>query len=119
MEKLITEIKNFKNISLITLKGNLTAEADDPLFTLVISVLSGGFKRIVFDLSKVQYINSAGFGILIALVDEIKNSQGKVKFAALSPHFKKTAKLIGLHRFADFYRTVDEAFTSLKRDESK
>jgi anti-anti-sigma factor len=113
MEKMVTEVQNIKDISLITLKGNLTADADDPLFNLIGSILTEGFVKIILDLSGVNYINSAGFGILIALVDEIKRRKGVVKFAALSPHFKKTAKLIGLHRFADFYRTVEEAFDSL------
>lgn len=112
MEKLVTEVQYVKEIALIILKGNLTADSDDPLFSLVNTILSEGIQKIILDLSKVLYINSAGFGILIALVDEIKRRDCDVKFAALTPHFKKTAKLIGLHRFADFYRTVEEAFAS-------
>lgn len=115
MEKLVTEVQHIKNISLITLKGNLTAEADEPLFALINTILTEGFLKVILDLGKVTYINSAGFGILIALVDEIRHRRGDIKFAALSPHFKKTAKLIGLHRFADFYRTVEEAFASLSQ----
>jgi len=114
MEKLVTEVQNIKDISLIKLKGNLTSDADEPLFSLINTILSEGISKLIFDLSSIDYINSAGFGILIALIDEIKTKKVNLKFAALTPHFNKTAKLIGLHRFVDFHRTVDDAFASLQ-----
>lgn len=119
MENLITEVQNIHNVSLILLKGNLTADADDQLFSLINNVMTEGIAHIIFDLSKVSYINSAGFGILIALIDDIKRQNGVIIFAGLSPHFKKTAKLIGLHRFASFYRTVDEAFSAFNSPETE
>jgi len=111
--KLITEIQNINKVSLIGLQGSLTADADDQLFQLVDSVMTSGIKIFIFDLANIVYINSAGFGIIIALIDEIRRLDGKVSFAALSPHLNKTAKLIGLHRFADFYRSMDEALAAL------
>lgn len=113
-KKLVSEVQNKDNLSIISMKGSMTAEADEQLFHLINTLLSEGITIFVFDLGKIIYINSAGYGILIALIDEIRRYSGKAKFVALSPHLKKTAKLIGLHRFVDFYHNVDEALLHLE-----
>ena len=69
-------------------------------------------KKIVIDLSNVQFISSWGIGILMYGYTTTTNKGGKFKLAAVSVKISEILKKTKLDTVFDKYATVDEALNS-------
>ena len=60
-------------------------------------------------MSAVEMINSAGAGILAAMLTSTRNNDGALVLVGLSDRNRKVLEFLHLHQFARFCETVDEA----------
>jgi len=63
-------------------------------------------KTLVFDLTKVTYVASAGLG---AFVHAMKSFPGKVVFVAPQPYVRQTFQMNAIDRYATICATREEA----------
>jgi anti-sigma B factor antagonist len=68
----------------------------------------------VLNLSGVSFIASSGIGALLALVEQFRESQAHVRFAALSAAVDSVIKLLNLDQFLTIDPTEDEALAALE-----
>jgi len=52
-------------------------------------ILKGGTQRLLFDLSRMEYISSAGLRVILMAVKELRNKKGKVVLCGLTPYVKE------------------------------
>ena len=71
-------------------------------------------KKIIIDLSKVDWMNSTGLGILISGYTTIKNHNGDLKLANLTKKVQSLLTITKLVAVFDAYDSVDEAIASFK-----
>jgi anti-anti-sigma factor len=71
------------------IEGRLDAEAARQAETQVREVLQQGSQRLLFDLSKMDYISSAGLRVILMAVKELRNKKGKVVLCSLTPYVKE------------------------------
>lgn len=69
-------------------------------------------KRVVADLSQVNWMNSSGLGILISALTTTRNAGGELKIAAATEKIKKLLTITRLTNVFTLYETVDEAVAS-------
>jgi anti-sigma B factor antagonist len=65
--------------------------------------------EIAIDLSKVNYISSAGWGIFISEIRGIRESGGDLKLAGMTPEVAEVFELLEFHNILESYRTVEGA----------
>ncbi len=65
--------------------------------------------KLIIDLIKVNYMDSSGLGVLVALLKEIKKNGGELKLVNLPVSVKKIFDLTRLTKFFDIYESLDEA----------
>jgi anti-anti-sigma factor len=65
-----------------------------------------GAKRLIFDLSKVDYVASAGLRVFLMAM---KSFPGKVVFAGLQPYVRETFRINALDKLATVCPTLAEA----------
>lgn len=67
---------------------------------------------VVVDMSAVEFLASAGMGVLIAAQDELAPA---IRFAVVAdgPATSRPLKLVGVTDVVDLYTTLDEALTAL------
>lgn len=70
--------------------------------------------NIVVNLSRAQYISSAGFGCFIQSMDTAMSSGGRVVFAGTPPHIQEVFHILGLSKILTFVATPEEALEVLK-----
>jgi anti-sigma B factor antagonist len=88
---------------------------DDSLFYDKLRDLIGqNRKKIVLDLSKVDWINSRGLGILISGLTTMRNNDGELKLAAIAEKVKSLLILTRLITAFEDYDTVEEAVRSFE-----
>jgi len=71
------------------IEGRLDAESAPEAEATVKGVLKQGSRRLLFDLSQMEYISSAGLRVILMAVKELRNKQGKVVLCGLTPYVKE------------------------------
>lgn len=70
-----------------------------------------GKKKVIADLSQVNWMNSSGLGILISALSTIRNAGGELRVAAASEKIKHLLTITKLTNVIKLYDTVNEAAT--------
>lgn len=68
-----------------------------------------GVKNIVFNLSHVDFMDSAGIGMIIGRYKYTLNKGGLTAVVGLSENLKKIMMLSGLYRIIKIYDSVEDA----------
>jgi anti-anti-sigma factor len=71
------------------IEGRLDAESAPEAETLVKGALQQGRQRLLFDMSKMDYISSAGLRVILMAVKDVRNKKGKVVLCGLTPYVKE------------------------------
>lgn len=78
----------------IVLRGTLDSDTAPELEQRVDTVLSSGVLTLVFDLAGLNYISSAGLGILFRAKNAMDEKHGKVLLLHLQPQVKKVFEIV-------------------------
>ena len=71
-------------------------------------------KKVIIDLSKVDWMNSTGLGILISGLTTIRNNNGELKLANLTKKVQSLLTITKLVSVFEAYDSIDEAIESFK-----
>ena len=69
-------------------------------------------KKVVIDLSKVEWMNSTGLGILISGLTTLRNNGGELKLACVTEKIESLLTITKLITVFESFDSVDEALTS-------
>jgi anti-sigma B factor antagonist len=69
-------------------------------------------KKVVIDLSKVEWMNSTGLGILISGLTTLRNNGGELKLARVTEKIESLLTITKLITVFDNYDSVEEALKS-------
>lgn len=88
-------------------------DSDEELSEKIKKIKKSGVERVVFDLSKLNSINSAGLGIMINLMIYLdKKENGVFKIGGVSEVMRKRLKKTHLDTVFEIYDSVDKALES-------
>lgn len=97
------------NILQIRLEGELDANNVSALAELFESGAAQGKNRFIFDLSRLEYIDSSGLGAFVKRLKAARLGGGDLKIAAPAEDVKKVFELTRLDRVFDIRETIEEA----------
>src|SRR5262245_59880670 len=60
-------------------------------------------QKLLINLKRTKYVCSTGFGVLVNLVNQVKEKGGEVKFCDLDPEVRIGADIIGLDKVAEIH----------------
>jgi anti-sigma B factor antagonist len=103
-------------VAVVTLDGRIVlGEESTALREKVKGLLAGGNKKIVLNVDKVNYIDSAGIGMLVAVYHAAKSHGASLALCHLRPHFEGMLKITKLLTVFDTYKTEADAVHSLAK----
>lgn len=100
-------------IHIIQIKGEVDASSSIELDQAISSCISGGYKKILVDLSQLSYISSAGLGVFMSYVEEMKEKQIKMILFGLTARVAHTFDLLGLRGLIEIRTNREEANKSI------
>ncbi len=101
-------------VLVIALSGTMTMGNQLQRFEWMIEELTkNNQNKIVFDMSKITYLDSSGIGVLVKCSALIRNSGGKLRLAGLNDRVLATLKLVGLDEVLPINPTMEEAISAL------
>ncbi len=102
------EIKQTSQDTYITLQpiGELDANSSVILDEVIQKLIENNQVNIHVNFRDVEYISSAGMGVFISYIDEIKSKGGKIVLSTMSENVKDVFELLGLNQIIPI---VDQA----------
>ena len=65
--------------------------------------------KLVFDLSRLRFVDSSGLGAILSCLRQLTAKNGDLKLCGLSKQVRAAFELVRMHRIFDIYGTKEEA----------
>ncbi len=107
MEEIQVNLRLEERLAIVDLSGDVTSLAEKKLLAAYDKAVAQKTKYLVFNFSKVSYINSAGMSVMITILTRSQNQGVNLSAFGLSAHFQKIFDMIGLLKYIPHF--ADEA----------
>ncbi|HEY6193363.1 MAG TPA: STAS domain-containing protein [Bacteroidota bacterium] len=111
-------VRESSNVQVLDLKGYLDAHTAPDLEKAFQDLLDGKKYKIIVNCKDLTYISSAGLGVFMAYIEDVRKNQGDIKLSNMSPKVFNVFDLLGFPLLYDITKDEAEAvqkFTSLKK----
>jgi anti-sigma B factor antagonist len=112
MERLILSTRTaMSNTSVVVLDigGVLDINTVGEFETVLQDLFQKKQYKIVLNFQKLTYISSAGFGVLISVIKDVRKNRGDIKIASVSPEIYKVFDLLELPGIFHVLKTENDA----------
>lgn len=106
------------HIQILDLKGELDAHTASELEAALQKCQDDERNLIVVNGENLQYISSAGLGVFMAYIEEVREGGGDIKIAALQPKVYNVFDLLGFPMLFDIVDTEKEAVDKFESREA-
>ena len=106
--------EDFDQCTVVTLQGEFVSEDTRHFRREASERLQGRTHDFVADLSKTEFVDSAGLETLVWLQDQCAEHLGQVRLAACSENVRKILEMTRLAARFDFHESVEAAVQSLR-----
>ncbi len=65
--------------------------------------------KLIFDLSKLQFVDSSGLGALLSCLRQLNSSGGDLKLCGMCKPVRALFELVRMHRIFEIFNTREEA----------
>jgi anti-sigma B factor antagonist len=98
-----------REVSEVRVDGVIDTLTATELEHVIDSLLRRGRFKIVMDLAGVDYISSAGWGIFISHIKDVRANEGDIKLANMVPDVNEIFELLEFDKVLHVYSSVHEA----------
>jgi anti-sigma B factor antagonist len=98
-----------ENVSIIDVKGELTAFAEDVLMDAYNQASDGRVRAIVLNFEGLEYMNSSGIGLLVTLLIRVNREKQRLLTYGLSEHYKSIFQITRLDDAIGIHDSEEEA----------
>lgn len=112
----MAEIKaeRIEDIHFIQVQGEIDAGSSIYLDDALKNALQQNEKKIIADLSGLEYISSAGLGVFISHLDEFKLQEVHLALFGINESVKQVFDILGLEKLLTIVETKEQAVDSFK-----
>ncbi|HOT98440.1 MAG TPA: STAS domain-containing protein [bacterium] len=116
-------MENFKvvrqdGVDLTTLKiiGFLDAHTAPMLEEAIQKLIDDQKVNILVDFKELNYISSAGLGVFMGFIEEVRSRNGDIKMCSMSPKIYRVFDLLGFPTIYQIFDKQDEAAAMFLKD---
>lgn len=102
------------NITVVKCSGSLDSDHVAAFKKVVYDLYESGSYKFVLDAEEIDFVDSMGLGVLISLLRRVKQRDGDIKIASLSPDVKMIFEITKLFRLFDVSDSVKDALGKFK-----
>lgn len=93
----------------LDLTGEIDVYTSIALKQEITQVISDGAKYIVAEMSKVEYLDSTGLGLLIGALKRLRENQGSLVIVSPNVRIVRVFEITGLYKIFNIYESLAEA----------
>lgn len=106
------DISHLEQVTLVAASGRIDSMNADELGQSLSSAIDETHTRIVLDLSRVDYMSSAGLREIVSSLKQVKRLRGDLRIAQPSERVREILEMAGLHTIFQIFPSQDEAISS-------
>ncbi len=107
-----------KNVSILYLDGFLDAYTSEILEQEIAKNVSNGNYNILLNLSNLTYISSAGLGVFMIYIEQIRKNKGDIIMSHLTSAVLEVMNLLGFDEIFKIVATDEEAIMLFETKEN-
>ncbi len=96
-------------VSVLNISGYLDAHTAPDFENALTKLLQDNRFKIVVNLQGLQYISSAGLGVFMGFIEEVREKDGDIKLSEVSEKVFKVFDLLGFPSLYEFYDETEKA----------
>ena len=100
------------DITILAVNGYLDAHTAPQFEKTIQEEFNGGHIRIVVDCAGLTYISSAGLGVFMSFVEDIREAGGDIKLCSIVPTVYQVFEILG---FPELFEIVADRPTAIER----
>lgn len=93
----------------VSVTGFLDAHTFEQMEQQIEGLFNEGTHKIIVDMSKVEYISSAGCGVFIGAISDAKDNDGDIVLLGTTTNVMEVFELLGLNQIFHFSDTLEDA----------
>lgn len=105
----VREIRRDPETTVVVLAGEVDMHQSPTLHAALIEVAAGRPKRLILNLSDVQYMDSSGVGTLVELLRRVNSYKGKLALVGLTDRVRSVFEITKLDKFFSIHSTEAQA----------
>ncbi|MFT4738503.1 MAG: anti-sigma B factor antagonist [Cyclobacteriaceae bacterium] len=109
-------VKNIEgDIYEVKVSGDVDASSSIHLDNALEEAFTAKEKKVLINLQEMNYISSAGLGVFIARLEEVKMQGIQLSFCELQPNVKQVFALLGLEELLSIYDSREDAISAYSK----
>ncbi len=98
-----------KNVFVIKPIGRIDPLTVEDFDEAIADAIKKGKVKIIIDCSRLEYISSAGLGVLIGYIEEVREKNGDIVICCTNPGVYEIFDLLGFTKVYRFFPGLDKA----------
>lgn len=108
--------KVIQDISVIDVTGDIDFREMIRIKDVIGALIDKDQTKVVLNLKAVDHINYLSIGVLVERLRLLRNLNGDLKLAGMSPFVRDIFKVVGMDQFFEEYTSLEEAIESFDED---
>jgi anti-sigma B factor antagonist len=102
---------SYKRCEVLKAKGRIDGSTAPDLETALKAIMNSSKHNIVFDMSEISFLSSAGWWVLIGTQKECKKyNRGEIVLSCVNKGIKDSLRLVGME---DYFKIFDDITTAV------
>lgn len=110
------ERKIIQDISVIDVSGDIDFREMMRIKDVIGSLIEKERIKVILNLKAVDHINYLSIGLLVERLRLLRNLNGDLKLAGMSPYVRDIFKVVGMDQFFEDYTSLEDAIESFDDD---
>ena len=103
-------------VAVVTISGRLAMGGEvERLDATVKSLLRNDQKKLVLDITTLDYVDSSGVGMLVSCLTNVKKAGGELKVAGANPRIRRIFSMTGVDTMMPMFDTLAAAVGQASR----
>jgi len=109
IELALNKIGTRGDIAFLRIKGYIDTTTSSEVSAKLHEIINGGIYQLIIDLGGVNYVSSAGWGVFVGEIRNIRENGGDLKMVQMTPDVYEVFEMLEFNRILDYYETLEEA----------
>lgn len=119
MDRLLIEEEFLGDVVVLRLRGLVDSGTSQFLEDKFKELVSADNVRLVIDLKDVNYVSSAGWGIFVSEIRGVRERNGDIKLAGMTPEVREVFDLLEFNTLLMPYNSREEALAEFGAEENE
>ena len=103
------KVRHETRFTIVELRGRLDSSLDQKLLAQLGELITQGKVSIIVDARHLEFLNSRGVSVFLAVIDDLRAWGGDLKFAGLNKQSAFVLDRLGLSRIIQTFDSVEQA----------